>query len=375
MVPPPPPPPAGIDLSENRQGEWRGITVSVTILATIFVGLRFLARTRRGIGLGRDDYTLLAALVFLYADAGVNMALIHYGMGRHAAALPPHQLTLMLKGLVFHEFFYCTTVGVIKISLLLMYARIFTVRWFRTAAWIVGASVVGWTIAIQFVSIFQCTPIYKAWEPFTPGHCINLKASFIGNGVPNVITDFVILTLPMPVVWNLQASVAHRLSLSFIFLLGGFVVFASIYRFVTIFQFDPMDTSWTLATACTWCVVECAVGIVSACLPTLRPLITPFTSALNSAGPAPPSTGRDIVTIGGSELKGGSRKFSRLAEMRALRGTKDEHCVTVEADDADSVDREARGGDEVPLNAIRVREEVDLEWGPAEGGAKGAGTT
>ena len=64
-------------------------------------------------------------------------------------------------------------------------------------------------------------------------------------GALNILTDLMILSIPMPLVWKLQADVWRRLSLAFTFLLGGFVVFASIYRFYTIFQFIMEDFTCT----------------------------------------------------------------------------------------------------------------------------------
>lgn len=129
--------------------------------------------------------------------------------------------------LMAFECVYCTTVGVIKISILLMYGRIFPTRNFRIASYILGTIVVGWVIAIICVSVFQCTPIAKGWNMSLPGTCINLKASFIGNAVPNIATDVAILSLPVHVVWGLHANLTHRLSVIAVFLLGSLLVFSS----------------------------------------------------------------------------------------------------------------------------------------------------
>lgn len=124
------------------------------------------------------------------------------------------------------ECVYCTTVGIIKISILLMYARIFPTRNFRIASYILGAIVVSWVIAIICVSVFQCNPIAKGWNSSLPGTCIDLKGSFIGNAVPNIVTDVAILSLPVHVVWGLHANLTHRLSVIAVFLLGSLLVFS-----------------------------------------------------------------------------------------------------------------------------------------------------
>lgn len=127
--------------------------------------------------------------------------------------------------LVAFECVYCTAVALIKLSLLLMYMRIFPVKSFELGAYILGFITIGWAIAINCVSIFQCQPIKKAWLPTIPGSCIDLKASFIGNAVPNILTDVAILMMPVGQVWRLQMSPTQRASLCFMFLLGSLCVF------------------------------------------------------------------------------------------------------------------------------------------------------
>ena len=105
-----------------------------------------------------------------------------------------------------------------------MYARIFPSRGFRVASFIIGGIAVAWVISIICVSVFQCNPIAKAWNTSLPGTCINLKGSFIGNAVPNIVTDIAILSMPVHVVWGLHATLTHRLSVIAIFLLGSLYV-------------------------------------------------------------------------------------------------------------------------------------------------------
>ncbi|PYI21865.1 hypothetical protein BO99DRAFT_51725 [Aspergillus violaceofuscus CBS 115571] len=277
--------------------------------------------------------------------------MIHYGMGRHADELPSANVTKIAKLLMAFECVYCTTVGIIKVSILLMYARIFPTRNFRLAAIILGGIAVGWVLAIICVSVFQCDPIAKAWNPTLPGSCINLKGSFIGNAVPNIVTDVAILSLPVHVVWGLHASLTHRLSVITVFLLGSFVVFTSAYRFSTLFQFEPADTTWTLAKACTWCLIECASGIISGCLPTLRPLFVALSSTFAS------SVGASGARTTGTEGKG-SELQSFEGANRILRPP-GEH-LSKQLVSLDVSQRDDASGDEVPLNTIRVQR--DITW-------------
>lgn len=106
-----------------------------------------------------------------------------------------------------------------------MYCRIFPTKEIRIASIILGGISIAWGIAIILVSIFQCTPIARAWDMSIPGTCIDIKASFIGNAVPNVVTDILMLCLPVRVVWGLHASLTHRLSVIAIFMLGSLFVY------------------------------------------------------------------------------------------------------------------------------------------------------
>lgn len=127
----------------------------------------------------------------------------------------------VLQGLLAFECVYVTTVAMIKIALLYMYRRAFDIRSLRIQGYVLGGIVISWAIAIILVCIFQCQPIAKAWDPILDGKCLDLKGSFIGNAVPNIVTDIAILALPIRYVWKMVPDRAMRLQLSVVFLLGS----------------------------------------------------------------------------------------------------------------------------------------------------------
>lgn len=72
----------------------------------------------------------------------------------------------------------------------------------------------------------------------------------------------------------------------------------------------------TLATACTWCVVECACGVICACLPTLRPLAKKVSSQFGSTQNKSRTTksgsrATELVTIGGGNSHMNSRAMTK----------------------------------------------------------------
>ncbi|KAL4798901.1 hypothetical protein BDV19DRAFT_356378 [Aspergillus venezuelensis] len=354
------------NIYDSKQGEYRAGNIAVTVIAAVFVVLRLLARWKKGLAIGIDDYAILISLVFLFADAAIHLTMVHYGMGLHAETQSAHNLVMIAKLLMTFECTYSVTIGLIKIAILLLYSRIFPTRSFLIATYILGGIAVAWSIAIVCVSIFQCTPIARTWNSALPGTCINLKGMFIGNAVPNIVTDIAILSLPVRAVWKLQAPLASRLSIIGLFLLGSFVVFCSIYRFTTLFEFDITNTSGTIGSSCTWSVIECAIGIVSACMPTLRPLIVIVSSKFASRGSSQKTTttgNSRAVNRGAGTGASGSGNRSRHPAFRPtdeILGKNDVHMEVSQTGFDDDY------GDEIPLHGIRVRR--DVTWEESGGG-------
>ncbi len=72
-----------------------------------------------------------------------------------------------------------------------------------------------------FVAIFECRPVEFYWDKsIKGGTCINEIQFFRWNGVANLLTDFMMWSLTLPVIWRLKLSARQKLSLSTVFLLG-----------------------------------------------------------------------------------------------------------------------------------------------------------
>jgi hypothetical protein len=109
-----------------------------------------------------------------------------------------------------------------KISLLLFYVRIFTVRRFQIFAYAVGSLVLVHGIAVLFAIIFQCKPVPYAWDKTIPdGKCFVQHVLYRFMSPPNVLTGILILVMPMPFVWKLHMPRAQKMALTGVFLLGG----------------------------------------------------------------------------------------------------------------------------------------------------------
>lgn len=118
---------------------------------------------------------------------------------------------------------YTLTIAMVKISILLLYRRLFTTLKFRRATLIVGIACVSWLIAALLCLAFQChtdTERYRTDSLFSD-QCIDLKAYWLGITGSNMALDLVILCMPLYMVWNLKLAARQKIALSGIFALGA----------------------------------------------------------------------------------------------------------------------------------------------------------
>ena len=117
---------------------------------------------------------------------------------------------------------YFTTLALIKASLLLLYYRYFGVsRPFRIVLYVSAGVIVCWYLGVLIASILQCVPVAAFWDrKIKNAKCINLAEFSTSTGVTNLLTDVIILCLPMPMVWTLHTNKTQKITLTGIFLLG-----------------------------------------------------------------------------------------------------------------------------------------------------------
>ena len=116
---------------------------------------------------------------------------------------------------------YITTSMAFKTSLILFYYRVFGVaRGFRYTLAGAECIVASYFLACFFVTIFECKPISYFWDKTIPGSCIDQIQFYKWNGVANLLIDFMILSLTIPMVWRLKIALRQKVTLSGIFLLG-----------------------------------------------------------------------------------------------------------------------------------------------------------
>ena len=119
------------------------------------------------------------------------------------------------------QLFWNTTLPTIKFSILLFYKRLFPTQRMKLACNMIGIFLIVWYLAFQITAIVQCIPTSFYWNKRTEhGHCIKIVPFYTALASTNVVTDVVLLILPMPLVWRLQIKTVKKIGLTITFLLG-----------------------------------------------------------------------------------------------------------------------------------------------------------
>ena len=133
-------------------------------------------------------------------------------------------LTHFFKLLFAFEMLYTTSISTIKLSVLSFYLRVFFANsTLHRATKATAAIVCAWTVAnVLQVSIICRTFVKLEWAPglIHKAVCSKHIASYVAIGSFNIITDVVILVLPLPILWKLDTSRATKSGLTIIFFMG-----------------------------------------------------------------------------------------------------------------------------------------------------------
>jgi fucose permease len=179
-----------------------------------------------------------------------------------------------------------------KTSILLFYLTLSkTQKVFRWATFITLGVVVAAGFALTFANIFQCDPVWAEFVMDVPqdSHCSDIVSLYLSSAPINISTDLAILAIPLPILTKMRLPRKQKIILIITFSFGAFVAAIDVVRIAYLedaFQvrFDKQDAtatrvsikddfSWYASLSFMWSAVEVHVGIICACVPSLKPLV------------------------------------------------------------------------------------------------------
>ena len=149
--------------------------------------------------------------------------------------------------------------------------------------------------ALTLLNVLQCHPVGAVFKDPVPSTavCTDIVTLYLSSSPVNIITDLAILFLPMPILTGIRLPRKQKIILIITFSFGAFVAVVDVVRIVYLqaaFQIrlyelgrqnatssrisEQDDFSWYASLSFMWSAIEVHVGIICACVPALKPLVS-----------------------------------------------------------------------------------------------------
>ncbi|PKX94234.1 putative integral membrane protein [Aspergillus novofumigatus IBT 16806] len=269
------------------------VALSFSTLAVVAVSLRLLAHHIAHKPWTSSDYFLIAACFFAVGLQSISITgVFQAGIGfDHVSSIVAvygmEPVTKLFQLIIPLQFTWVLSLSCTKISILLLYLRIFPVVRVVRIAWATIGVIVAWAIATILAGCLICRPFAFNWDQTIPGHLVH------GDGVINLVTDVAVLVTPMPSLYKLQMATYKKVTLITVFGLGVVTCVISALRISVLSSMDFTDITYTIPRANIFSGLEPCLAVILASVPMMRPLLGRSVYTPNGTGPksSAPSAG------------------------------------------------------------------------------------
>jgi len=272
--------PPGPDISQGPV--LVGVTVALHVISLSLFATRIYTRVWPKMRLGLDDYFITAAVAFDMVEWVLLLISIGYGVGRHNYYVHPDDLVQAEKFLFLSQPPYAWALAFAKLSIAWMLLRIQRDQkgW---PIFLYGMMVFVVLVAVTMNS-FQLSiakPLAAVWDHSIPDATFMditvAQTSIYVTAAMTILTDVILSLTPIAFIMNIQRPVREKVALAFVMGLGVIASIASIVKTTLVKNYgitgdDLMDS----VGITTWSVLEMQLGIIAACIPTLKQLFEKF---------------------------------------------------------------------------------------------------
>ena len=117
--------------------------------------------------------------------------------------------------------FYNAAMVTAKASIIIQYFHVFPTKKMRIVCYIMAAIIAIYGTWVILSAFLNCIPVARFWDPSIPGHCLAYKPLWYSNAALNIMTDVVILIIPIPALMPLDLPLRQKVGCCCIFALGG----------------------------------------------------------------------------------------------------------------------------------------------------------
>ncbi|KAI1803886.1 hypothetical protein F4811DRAFT_562185 [Daldinia bambusicola] len=250
--------------------------LGMTFFLTRLLGRILLVGIR---GFHWDDAFTVVAIAFWTADLVILNYIGIYGSSvgqtyESALALTDEQVESYRTGdkLTFASWIcYICLIWTMKGVVLFYYDRLTMDLWQnKLAKWIRWGALITFVIAILF-QLTLCTPIELAWQvkPYPGDKCVFRRENYILYPILSIISDVGIMTIPLPLLWQVKIPIHRKLILGLLFGSGIFIIIATLLR--TVYSLRSLHD---LLVATSWATREYVVTAFVVSAPAIKPLFS-----------------------------------------------------------------------------------------------------
>jgi hypothetical protein len=159
-------------------------------------------------------------------SAFIMLVCLPYGVGKHTLAVlkanpswrEDEYTHLAILAFIALPLTFVFALALSKVVILVLYLKIFKFGILRYLIYVVGAAVVLAFVAGITGTLVQCKPLSTVWTTTARENCINTPLLYRISAIPNVATDFIMLMMPLPEVWQLHTTKRIKVGISLTFL-------------------------------------------------------------------------------------------------------------------------------------------------------------
>lgn len=271
----------------------QAVIIFLTVIDCAAIGLRLYTKKALGQRLTIDDWSAVLGFSFVlalavYFSIGIANHYVGYpypedftGDEYHPIASGSYQHFWVWHLLLFIALWF------IKCSLVLLYRRILVADtgnytdWANILVLLSLILVTLWSLSFALTWSLACRPLRDFWDfPYVPSKptCVDTWKLNSAITISDFLIDLIILLVPVPMVWRLHLPTMRKIAVLIVFGLGSIAVAASIMRMVRVVwvasdETNDIDGLLLNTTVLFWSMIEANLGLLAACLPTLRGIV------------------------------------------------------------------------------------------------------
>ncbi|TEA16146.1 hypothetical protein C8034_v001061 [Colletotrichum sidae] len=272
----------------NNKPVMIGVVVGFLVLTWLCALLRLWCRFFIVKAPGWDDFFIAAVLVSLTVGSIGICVGTDYGLGEHM-----RNMTLPELSEYIYVFYICNgtlpmSTTFIKVAILLQYLRTFErgSKSRRLTILMLFITVIWGTVYI-FLAWIPCVPVRAYWDwsigpskrwAFGSQIAEELIRTYEIHATSNMILDFIIFAIPLPLYFNSDVSKKSRKSVLGLFLLGSVVIMLAAWRLAALIgsragTYPTLDVTWYAPVPMVLTALEIDVAAICASLPVFWPVL------------------------------------------------------------------------------------------------------